>query len=660
MAQEPMSADLTQMSIEELLDIEVTSVSKKAEKLSDTPAAVYVITAEDIRRSGATSIPEALRMAPGLHVARIDNNKWAIACRGFNDRYVNKLLVLMDGRSLYSPLFSGTYWDVQDTMMEDIERIEVIRGPGATMWGANAVNGVINIITKKASQTVSKLLVTGIDDQGESATRFRFGDSVGEKGSFRVYAKTFGQAASFDPGGQYVYDRDLLKPRDAFDQWEQVRGGFRMDMDLSEASSLTLQGDLYRGDAGQRIRDVSYVEPFQWIINDRVHVSGGNLLARWHRTISPSSDSSLQVYYDRTYRVDGQIDERRTTYDIDYQRTFGLGKRHEVMWGIGYRQSTDIIRPTAAIVFRHPEFTDHLFSGFVQDQVTILPNRMHMTVGSKIERNEYSGFEVQPSVRLSYNPSSRQTLWTSVSRAVRTPSRGETDADLVLKVMAGSEETMGLPVAIVFQANPDLKPERMTAYELGYRFQASDSFSADIAAFVQDYRDLRTVEPGEPSPQLGSTPPYILQPLNWANLSSARVTGLEVSANYRISPTWNLTASYTRHHMNQYLDPLSRDTQTSYDVTLAREHFQLRSCLDLPNGFELDASLYYVDPVNGHGIPKYTRLDMRLGWRRTRSFAVCVEGQNLLDSHHQEFGGTLSELPMEIERTILAKATYQF
>ncbi len=519
---------------------------------------------------------------------------------------------------------------------------------------------MINIITKTASQTASKLLVSGIDDQGESVARFRFGDSVGDKGNFRVYAKTFGQAASFDPGGQYVYDRDLLQPRNAYDQWDQVRGGFRMDVDLSSESSLVVHGDIYRGDAGQRLRDVSYTEPFQWIVDDKVHVSGGNLMAKWHRTISPTSDSSLQIYFDRTQRLDGQVNETRTTYDVDYQRSFGLGQRHQVLWGVGYRQSRDYLPATKHATFRHPRFTDHLLSGFIQDQITLSPEKMRLTVGSKFERNDYSGFEAQPSIRLSYNPSARQTLWTSVAKAIRTPSRGETDADLTLKVMAGSIDTMGMPVAIVFAPNPDLKTERMIAYEMGYRLQASRDLSVDIAGFIQDYRDLRTVEPGQLAPQMGPNGPYLLQPLNWGNLATAKVTGVEISTNYQISPTWGLTASYTRHHMNLDKDPASHDTETSYHITLPRELFQLRSYADLPHGLELDASLYYVDPVNGHGVPSYTRLDLRLGWRRTSSLDISIEGQNLLDGHHPEFGGTLSELPMEVERTVFAKATYQF
>lgn len=665
-AQEPIlvssaAGDLTQMSIEDLLNVEVTSVSKRAQRLSDTSAAVFVITAEDIRRTGATSIPEALRMVPGMHVARIDNNKWAISCRGFTDRFANKLLVLMDGRSLYSPMFSGTFWDVQDTMMEDIERIEVIRGPGATMWGANAVNGVINIITKTASQTTNKLFATGVDADGQSATRFRYGDSAGTKGNFRVYAKRFGQAASYDPGGQYVYDPDLLKPGEhAFDQWEQSRGGFRMDMDVSSTTALTVQGDVYNGDGGQRIRDVTYSAPFQSIVNDNVHVSGGNLMAKWHRTLSPTSDSAIRFYYDRTYRLDGQINEKRNTYDLEYQHNFGKGQRHEVVWGVGYRQSEDYNAPTKAAVFRHPHNTDHLLSGFIQDQIALSSSKARLTVGSKFERNDYSGFEIQPSLRLSYDPGKRQTLWASVSRAIRTPSRGETDADVTLKVLQGSPQTMGLPVAVVFMASPDLKPEQLIAYELGYRMQPSDSVSVDIAAFVNDYRDLRTVEPGAIIQQLSHNPPHLVQPMYWRNLSSAKVVGIEVSSNYRISPSWSIMASYSRHHMNQFLDPTSMDTNTSYDVTLAREQFQLRSYLDLPNGLELDAMLYYVDPVNGHGVPKYTRLDMRLGWRRTHALALSIEGQNLLDSHHAEFGGTISEMPMEIERTVFARATYQF
>ncbi|HSS44518.1 MAG TPA: TonB-dependent receptor, partial [Thermoanaerobaculia bacterium] len=392
--------ELKKLSLEELFEMEVTSVSKKPEKLSETAAAVHVVTDEDIRRSAAPSIPEALRDIPGIEVARVDSRQYAITARGFNGTTANKLLVLMDGRSLYTPLYSGVFWDAQDTLMEDIARIEVIRGPGATVWGANAVNGVINIISKSAEETQGLLVTGGGGNEERAFTGVRYGGKLGADAYFRVYGKYFDRNDSVRPNGQ-----------DANDQFQMGQGGFRVDWKPRADQLFTLQSDVYDGSAEQPTAG-------------DIDLKGGNLLGRWTRHFSANSDLQIQAYYDRTERnIPPIFGEKLDTLDLDVRHRFLPAGGHDVVWGFGYRHTNDKVNNSPALAFLPPNQTRQLATAFVQDEITLVESRLHLTLGSKIEHNDYTGFEYEPSGRLAWTPSKEQTIWAAISRAVRAPSR---------------------------------------------------------------------------------------------------------------------------------------------------------------------------------------------------------------------------------------------
>lgn len=641
------SGDLTQLSLEDLMNLEVTTVAKKAEKLTESAAAVYVVTAEDIRRSGVTNIADALRMVPGMHVASTNAHTWAISSRGFNDRFANKMLVLIDGRSVYTPLFSGTWWDAQDTLLDDVDRIEVIRGPGATMWGANAVNGVINIVTKKATDSHGLLFTSDSGSADKVMGALRFGGRSGATGDYRVYARYFDRNNFVDALGD-----------DADDQWGQSRVGFRMDRDLSDTDCVTFQGDTYTGYGSQRLRENLYVSPYQPPVVDDYSYSGTNVLARWTRTRSEDSESSLQFYMDRTNRDDLQHVESRTTWDLDFQKRDALSPRRQLVWGFGYRLTSDDTDNTTYVEFDPLKRTDQLLSGFVQMDQTLVDRKLRLTVGSKVEHNDYTGIEIQPSARLLWTLDGNHTLWAAASRAVRTPNRGEADAIITLRVLPPGPEH--LPYAVKFVGSEDFGSEKLDAYELGYRFQPSRRLSVDLATFYNVYQDLRTLEPE--TPYVSMTPvPNIVVPFRWGNLGEAHNFGVELSSNWQVNKSWKMALGYTWHKMNVELEESSHDTYTrNASISSPRSEINLRSYLDLSDSFALDTMAYYVSAIPAHHVPGYVRLDMRLGWRSSEDTEFSFVVQNLLDSQHQEYGGTLSELPMEVPRTMYLKLTRKY
>ncbi len=527
-ATQAQARDLTDMSLEDLMAVEVTTtVSRKAQRLSDTAAAVFVITAEDLRRSGVTSIPEALRMVPGLEVARLDANRYAITARGFNGNFANKLLVLMDGRTVYSPLYSGVFWDVQDTLLEDIARIEVIRGPGASLWGANAVNGVINIITKPSNETQGGLLTAGVGTEEKAFGGIRYGGALGDQAHYRAYAKYFKRDNALTLAGD-----------DNYDQLEVTRGGGRADWQLSDRDAVTIQGDYYDSREGVQgtypIYEPPYVAPF----HETIPISGGNVLSRWQRTLSPRSDFILQAYYDRTNRSLALLDENRDTFDLDFQHRFGLGQRQEIMWGAGYRLTQATLDNSESVVFRDENRRDRLYSFFVQDEIALWPEKLSLLVGSKFEENDYTGFEVQPNARLLWTPLHQHTFWGAVSRAVRTPSQAEHDTRLTYYVFPGTPETV-----VRFYGDEDFESEEVISYELGYRFVPEERFSLDLALFYNDYDKLRTAEMG--APFLEGTPPNLIVPLYVDNEMKGQTYGAELALEVRPRPWWRLKGAYT-------------------------------------------------------------------------------------------------------------------
>lgn len=627
---------LKQLSLEQLMDVEVTSVAKKEQKVGETAAAIFVITQEDIRRSGATSIPEALRLAPGVEVSRIDANKWSIGVRGFGSRLSRSVLVLIDGRSVYTPLFAGVYWEVQDTLLEDIDRIEVIRGPGGTLWGANAVNGVINIITKSARETQGLLATAGGGSEEKGLGGLRYGGKVGEDFSYRVYGKGFRRDGQFTP---HVND---------FDDWQMGQGGFRTDWNLNKEDNLTIQGDAYQGKSGQRTTVSSLTAPFSSIVEKDAGFSGMNLLGRWSRTLSETSNLALQFYYDRTFRREPTFQEQRNTVDFDFQHRFKVTGHQELIWGLGYRYTKGDTESVPTIVFSPRNRADNLFSAFVQDEIVLVEDRLRLTVGSKFEHNDYSGFEFQPSARVLWTPAERHYLWASISRAVRTPSRVEQD----LALTAAFNPVV--PIFARLTGGKSFDAEKVLAYELGYRVQPTDRFSVDLAAFYNRYNDLLSLEPG---PSFVEPPGNLIFPFQFANKMKAQVYGVEMAADWRWLEWWRWRFSYSHLHLNLTKKRGSADSSTEQSTEGASPHNQLSlmSLVDLPGNLQLDGIFRYVDNLPSQKVGRYFNLDLRLGWHATKNVELSLVGQNLLYGHHAEWsGGT------EIQRGIYTKATLRW
>ncbi|MGV7222554.1 MAG: TonB-dependent receptor plug domain-containing protein [Nitrospinales bacterium] len=642
-------SDLLQMDFQQLSDIVVTSVSKKEEKLFESASAVYVITQEDLRRTGVATIMEALRMAPGMDVASVDSNKWAISARGFNDLFARKLLVLIDGRTVYTPVFSGVYWDVQDTPIEDVERIEIIRGPGGTLWGANAMNGVINIITKHAKDTKGGLISAGVGNVENGFGTIRYGSQVGEKIHFRAYGKYF--------------DRDgfeTVSGAPENNDWDAIRGGFRADWDISDSDSLTLQGDYYNGDSRQEVTGVFSLTnaPFTFTRAEDSNLEGGNILARWNHTFSSESNFSLQMYYDRAEREEVIFNQTVDTLDVDFQHTFKI-KDVQVIWGIGYRTVSDYFDNTTFVSFGDTAQANDTPNAFIQGEYFLIKDQLRVTLGSKFQIDPFTGFQAQPSARLLWTPNEQHVVWGAISRAVRTPSRVEDNFNL--NSVSFPLSPFPPPYALVpIMGSPEMKAEEMLAFELGYRYKSSNKLSIDVTAFLHDYDNLLTAE-NLPS---GAIPPnFITFPVGFDNQMSGEGYGVEVAGVWAPLDFWKLNMSLSWHQMKLYLDPTSTDTTQEDLAGNSPEYkFHVRSYLDLPHNLELDASFYYVDNLPSLAIPSYTRVDVRLGWTPFQKFELSLALQNLGDSSHPEYsavdaGGIKAT---RVPRTVYGKATWRF
>ncbi len=475
--------DYADLSLEQLVNVKVTSVSKKETELSLSPAAISVVTGEDIRRLGITTIPEALRLVPGMDVARVNGNEWAVNARGFNDEFAKSLLVLIDGRTVYTPASGGVFWNAQDVVMEDLARIEVIRGPGATLWGANAVNGVINIISKPAKETQGALVSTAAGTEDQPTTTARYGGQLGTNLYYRVYAKYFNRDGLVDSTG-----------RDAADDWRMARGGFRVDWEQSPENLLTLQGDGYGGHAARSVSSVSLNPAATQLATGREQNDGANVLGRWTHTFSEASQLSLQGYYDYFKEDDGNGTEYSHTLDFDLQDHFALGTRNDIVCGAGFRHAS--IQNTSDFNLAWTPETQQiqLFNVFAQDDIMLVPERLHLTLGSKFEHNSLVGLEIQPSGRLLWTPGAHQTVWAGVSRAARTPSLFERNARLNV---AAFQPPGSPPVLVSILGNPAVTAEKVTAYELGYRVEPTPRLSFDLAGFFNQYSDL-LVTPSNP------------------------------------------------------------------------------------------------------------------------------------------------------------------
>lgn len=631
-AQAAPETEAADLSLEELMDVKIYSAAKKEQAMADTAAAAFVISQEDIRRSAATSVPDALRMAPGVQVAQINAHDWAITIRGFNDRFSNKLLVLVDGRTVYSPLFSGTYWSAQDMVMEDIDRIEVIRGPGGTVWGANAVNGVINIRTKHSKNTQGGL-VSAQGGNYQNGGSVRYGGELGKEGSYRVYAK-----------GKQNSDYLNGKGADAHDQWNAGQGGFRADYALTGKDELAFSGDIQEMEGDETIN-------FRPAIDSSMSQRNANVTAKLtHKT--EDGEWYLQSFYltdeRRSYPMNHLID----TFDMEFQHNLQAGQRNAVTWGLDYRLVADKLTDFNGVSFNPADRSTQLFSAFLQDQFSIT-DALRLTLGSKIEHNDYSGFEYQPNARLLWKLNENHSTWTSISRAVRVPSRSFQDMNISLyRVRLPFPPFNTMEGAIVGDAG--VKAEQVTAFEWGYRGQMSQNLSFDVATFYNIYDTLSSHYS-----QTIQSPGLIRNLSIIDNGLEGESYGAELYANWKVTDSWRLQPGYT------WLTIDNRTKANSNDVAQAirnegsspQNQYSIRSQLSLPHHIEFDTTVYYMDNLRAPttSIPNYTRVDLRLGWRPLKALELSVAGQNLLDDRHPEFMAS-DLVASQIPRSVYGKA----
>jgi iron complex outermembrane recepter protein len=607
--------DLTRLSLTDLANLDVTSVSKSTEGLQRAAASVFVITHEDILRSGATSIPEVLRLAPNLLVTQLTSSNYSISARGFggnpNDQnFANKLLMLIDGRSVYSPLFSGIYADAQDVLLEDVERIEVISGPGATLWGANAMNGVINIITRASYLTQGSYVDVAGGNQ-EQDTSARFGGRTSDETTYRVYGMAFHRGALEQQDGA-----------SAADAWSKAQGGFRTDWS-TDHDTVTVQGDVYRGTEKQ-------------LSDDDLLIAGGNVLTRYQHH-SDREDLQIQAYFDQTERISplGQGAFVVHTYDLEIQQSLAAGTFQRIVWGGGERVNSYGITDTATLLFVPPHHALTLANAFVQDTLQ-LAKSLNMVVGIKLEDDPYWGWTPLPDGRFSWQMTDNSDLWAAASRAIRSPTPFDDEV----------QEKMGS--AVFLAGNTRFRPESVTAYELGSREQAAATLSVSVAAFYNVYDDLRTVEPA----------PVTVLPLYWGNLMRGDTYGVEAWANWQATDWWRLSPGFTALH-----EQLRFKTGASGLLGIAQaaddpsSHATLTSSMDLGHRTTFDATLRYVGALPDPALAHYYEMDARVGWRPSHTLEVSLSGLNLLHARHSEFAAPSAEY---IPRSVLAEARCRF
>jgi iron complex outermembrane recepter protein len=640
---------LKSLSLEELSQIEVTTPSKQPVKVFQSPSAIFVLTGEDIRRSGASTIPAALRLVPGVEVARIDANKWSIGIRGFGSRLTRSVLVLIDGRTVYTPLFDGTYWEVQDTPMDDIDRIEVIRGPGGTIWGPNAVNGVINIITKDTKDTHGILASAGGGNEEQGFFNFRYGGGNGRGLNYRIYGTGFTRGPAVHPDGRN------------FDDWRAAQTGFRMDWQKTDRDSFTLQGDLYQEEAGERVQATSYTQPYSRIVDANALLSGGNIMGRWKRTLGEGNDIQLQAYYDRTNRTEANFSDVRDTFDVDFLERFRLPARQQVSWGLGARvdpvTNTEVV---SGLTFDPPQRTDYLLTAFVQDEIGLVDHRLSLTLGTKFLRTNFTdgGVEFEPSARLLWTPSQKQTIWAAFTHALRTPSDAEANFNLSGYIGTAAN---GVPYFARFNANPNFASEQLNGYELGYRRLVGSKLYVDAAGFYNHYHDLFSEDiTGPPFMETGSGSAHLLLPAQFRNGLRGATKGVEISPEWRPTNVWRLRGSYSYLHMNVDKSPGSGDVGTAPGIrgSSPQHEVTVQSALDLSTKLQLDLTYRYVSALPGQLVPAYSTGDARLGWRFSRSVELSLAGRNLFQPSHAEYGTDPGPL-VGIRRSVYATITWR-
>ena len=656
-----LDKDSFDLSLQELLDVEVTSVSKQRQPLSNAPAAIYVLSNDDIVKSGATSIPQALREVPGLHVAQIDSQKWAVSSRGFNGRYNNKLLVMMDGRTLYSPEFSGVYWEVQDYLMADIDRIEIIRGPSAAMWGANAVNGVINIITKHSAETLGGYTEFGAGDYEQIFAGIRYGAKLADDITARVYAKGFARdSLSHDTRDMDSGYRAILSGLDTDNDWDQIQAGGRLDMQIDPTAAFNFSADIYHSNMQQVYQVASLNAPYREFINDEFDSRGWNLMATYTKALSASSEYSFQAYYDYVNRGEELFGFTTDTLDFDFQHQFSAWQNHNFVWGLGYRNIKDDIDPHPSISSTSELSTStNLWSLFIRDEIELLSDKIWLTLASRFEHNSYTGFEVQPNIRLMWDLNSQHKIWSSIARAVRTPSRAENNLNInALNVPPTSLPTPTTQIWVL--GNSDFDSEEVLSYEVGYRFSPNNKLSFDSAMFYNNYDKLRGNISGVPdfsTIRLG----YITQPLPFVNDQSGHNYGFELSSQWLAAQGLRLKLNYG-YVQSHFSDMQSQNVYAPKHILSAHADWSLNADISL------NVSWRYVDNVKILNTVKfeteqlegYHGVDLALRWQITPSLSLAAYGKSLLFPGHVEYEAEQFHIPYRVEPNYFVKITLVF
>ena len=645
---------MLELPLSDLMALEVTSVSKKRQPLADAAAAVSVISQDDIRRTGVRSIPEALRLVPGMHVAMIDANKWTVSARGFSGIWANKLLVLMDGRSLYTPLFGGVYWDVQGTLMSNIERIEVIRGPGATLWGANAVNGVINIITRAARERQGGEVRSAAGSDYQAINSLHYGGELAS-GHYRLYAKQSRRRDGLLESGGTARDRSDIN-----------RIGGRLDIPLSTTQSLTLQGEWYRGNNDWRynVKSAGSVAP-QWRSLDE-ELNGWHVLGHWRYDADGNEQLSVKAYLDHTERRPYFLTEHRDILDVELQHRFSPAPDHEIVWGLGYRLNHDKTVGSFGVSVAPDERRTPLYSGFVQDEVTLSPDRLKLVLGVKFEDDEFSDLQTQPSIRLLWSPDQHRTLWAAVSRAIRTPSRFERDGRIHSTLVPQVAPLHSAMVMGVY-GNPDYRAEELLAHEMGFRQQLTPQLNWDLSLFYNDYDNLQSNSSNAPRCFPSDTPPPCLLPDHLINpyitldndLEGVGYGG-EFSLNWQAAEWWRLQGHYSYLMLS-----LNGGQGVGYEMaaegSTPKHQLSLRASLDIGESSQFGVWFRYVDDLPALDVDGYSTVDVHFRWRATEQLSLSVSGKNLLEPHHLEYREQqLSTFDTLAERGFFAELNWEF
>lgn len=636
--------NLKQMSLEQLAQIQVTTPNKAPESAFTSPSAIYVLTGDQIRRAGVRNIPDALRLVPGVEVAQIDASRWSVGIRGFGSRLSRSVLVMIDGRTVYTTLLAGTYWEVQDMVLADIDRIEVIRGPGGTIWGPNAVNGVINIITKKASDTQGALAELGGGSLRWGEGNFRYGGTHGHT-AYRVFAKSFANGPQYHPDGNN------------FDDWRSVRGGFRVDHDLQHDATFTLEGDLYYEAVGEGVSATTYNPPQTSNIFGNTTLSGGDIVGIYKRKLR-GIDFQLETYYDRTNRHELNFADLRDTFDIDVVFHQHVAHRHDLTYGMGTRFSYGRNPVVVSGLYFDPQSRlDRLLTGFIQDDIQLVENRLDLTVGTKLLNTNFASFEAEPSARLMWTPTRNTGFWAAFTHAVRTPSDGERDFFLSSRIGTAPN---GMPFFARFNANRNFQSEQLNGYELGFRRLVGKKLYLDVSAFFNRYTDLFSEDiTGAAFVETTPAPTHLLLPAEFGNGLQGQTKGIEIAPEWQVTSFWRLRGSYSYLHMNLEKGPNSMDIGSAPGIMGSSPQHEVSadSAFNIGKPFQLDLIVRYVSALPAQQIPAYVTGDANFQWQFKPHLGLTLTGRNLLQPYHYEFGGDPGPL-VGIERSVFAQVTW--